>query len=87
MTDSKLEQSLQDLHNEIDNTQTDNEHHQAVLDDLKTHVQKAIDEPDEDHHLSLSKRLEDAILMFGIEHPTLTAAIEQVSENLSALGM
>ena len=87
MTEPKLQQTLKDLHDEIDNTQTDDEQKQAALDDLKTHVQKVLDEPDGDHHLSLSDRLEKTLVLFEIEHPTLTAAIEQVSENLSALGI
>ena len=40
MPKAKLHQSLRDLNDEIDMTQTDDEEKQAALDEMKTHVEK-----------------------------------------------
>ncbi len=87
MSQSDLQKKLKDLHQATEKTETDDEQRRAVLDDLKGHVQKALDEPDGDHHQSLSERLKNNLLVFEVEHPSLTAAMEMVSEQLSSLGI
>jgi hypothetical protein len=87
MSKSDLQKKLRDLHQEIEKTEPDDEQRQVILDDLKGHVQKVLDEPDGDYHHSLSERLKNNLLVFEVEHPSLTAAMEMVSEHLSSLGI
>ena len=87
MTQSDLHQSLQDLNDEIEKTQTDDEHKQAALNDIKTRVDKVLDDPDGPHHLDLPESLEKAVILFEHDHPSLSRAIEITVNSLSAMGI
>ena len=87
MPKAKLHQSLRDLNDEIDKTQTDDEEKQAVLDEMKTHVEKVLDDPDGPHHLDLPDPLEKAVILFEHDHPSLSRAIEITVNSLSAMGI
>jgi hypothetical protein len=87
MPKSELHQSLRDLNDEIEKTQTDDEDKQAVLDEIKTHVEKVLDDPDGPHHLDLPEPLEKAVILFEHDHPSLSRAIEITVNSLSAMGM
>jgi hypothetical protein len=87
MPQSELHQSLRDLNDEIEKTQTDDEEKQAVLDEIKTHVEKVLDDPDGPHHLDLPEPLEKAVILFEHDHPSLSRAIEMTVNSLSAMGI
>jgi hypothetical protein len=87
MTQSDLHQTLRDLNDEIERTQTDDEDKQAVLDDIQTRVQKVLDDPDGGHHSDLPEPLEKAVIMFRLEHPSLARAMEITVNSLSAMGI
>ena len=87
MPKSDLHQSLKDLKDEIEKTQTDDEHKQVVLDDLQTRVQKVLDDPDGPHLLDLPDPLEKAVILFEHDHPSLARAIEITVNSLSAMGL
>jgi hypothetical protein len=87
MPKSELHQSLRDLNDEIEKTQTDDEDKQAVLDEIKTHVEKVLDDPDGPHHLDLPEPLEKAVILFEHDHPSLSRAIEITVNSLSAMGI
>ena len=87
MAQSDVNQSLQDLNGEIERTQTDDEHKQAVLKDVQTRVQKVLDDPDGGHHLDLPEPLEEAAIKFEVEHPSLARAMQIAANSLSAMGM
>jgi hypothetical protein len=87
MPQDDLHQSLRDLNDEIDKTQTDDEEKQAVLDEMKTHVEKVLDDPDGPHHLDLPDPLEKAVILFEHDHPSLSRAIEITVNSLSAMGI
>jgi hypothetical protein len=87
VTQSEVHQSLQDLNEEIERTQTDDEHKQTVLDDVKTRVQKVLDDPDGGHHVDLPESLADAAIKFEVEHPSLASAMQIAANSLSAMGM
>ena len=87
MTESDLQKKLQDLHDEIEKTETDDEDKQATLNELQTLIQQAMDEPEDHHKQSLRVRLRESLLGFGVEHSSLTASMESVCEYLSSLGI
>ena len=81
MAQSDVHQSLQDLNDEIERTQTDDEEKQEVLTDVQTRVQKVLDDPDGGHHLDLPEPLEDAAIKFEVEHPSLARAMPSSSSS------
>lgn len=87
MAESELQKKLQDLSDEIERTETNDTAKQASLNEIQDLVQKAMNEPDDQHKQSLRERLRESLLSFGVEHPSLTASMEAVSEYLSSLGM
>jgi hypothetical protein len=76
MPQDELHQSLRDLNDEIEKTQTDDQEKQAALDEMKTHVERVLDDPDGPHHLDLPEPLE-----------SLSRAIEITVNSLSAMGI
>jgi len=87
MAESDLQKKLQDLHNEIEKTQTDDEEKRATLNELQSLIQQAMDNTEDHHKQSLREQLQESLLGFGVEHPALTASMEKVFEHLSSLGM
>jgi hypothetical protein len=87
MPQDDLQQSLRNLNDEIDKTQTDDEEKQAILDEIKTHVEKVLDDPDGPYHLDLPEPLERAYILFEHDHPSLAGAIEVTINSLSAMGL
>ena len=87
MTESDLQKKLQDLHDEIERTETDDEDKQATLNELQSLIQHAMDEPGDHHKQSVRERLRESLLGFGVEHPSLTTSMETVCEYLSSLGI
>ena len=87
MAESDLQKKLQDLHDEIERTKTDDKDKQATLNELQSLIQQTMDEPEDHHKQSLRERLREALLGFGVEHPSLTASMEAVCEYLSSLGI
>ena len=87
MVQSDVHQSLQDLNDEIERTQTDDDEKQAVMDDVQTRVQKVLDDPDGGHHADLPGPLEDAAIKLQVEHPSLARAMQIAANSLSAMGI
>ncbi len=87
MAESDLQRKLQDLSDEIERTETDDATKQASLNEIQDLIQKAMNEPDDQHKQSLRERLRKSLLSFEVEHPSLTANMETVSEYLSSLGI
>ena len=87
MAESELQKKLQDLSDEIERTETDDAAKQTSLNEIQNLIQKALDEPEDYHKQSLRDRLRESLLSFGIEHPSLAANMETVSEYLSSLGI
>jgi predicted transcriptional regulator len=87
MTESDLQKKLQDLHDEIGKTETNNPEKQATLNELQSLIQQAIEQPEDHHKRSLRERLSDSLLEFEVEHPSLTGNMERVCEHLSSLGI
>lgn len=86
MTDQKLSQLLEQLHTELERTESVDEKGRELLRYLETDIQKFIG-PSEDSNDSLLERLQEAIDHFEVEHPAITAALSQVLNALNNAGI
>ena len=86
MTDQKLRELLEQLHDELANTETVDDKGREMLSHLSADIQKFID-PAEEDDMSLFGRLQDAIDHFEVEHPAITAALSQILNTLSNAGI
>ena len=86
MTDQKLPELLQQLHDELERTESVDEGGREMLRHLSEDIQKFID-PAEDDDETLLARIQDAIDHFEVEHPTITAALSEVLNTLSNAGI
>lgn len=89
MADSNLNKSINDLNQELSQQQP-TEKTQAIADDLKTHVQPMVENPEADHspnYQTLGERLNLALVDLDVDHPRLSSAIQSVLNELSAVGI
>ena len=86
MTDQKFRELLEQLHDELANTETVDDKGREMLSHLSADIQKFID-PAEEDDMSLFGRLQDAIDHFEVEHPAITAALSQILNTLSNAGI
>lgn len=86
MTDQKLRDLLEQLHSELERTDSVDDKGREMLSHLNTDIQKFLDPAEEDDE-SLLERLQDAIDHFEVEHPAITAALSQMLNTLSNAGI
>ena len=86
MTDQKLRELLEQLHNELEQTATVDEKGREMLAHLNTDIQKLL-KPSEDADQSILSQLQDAIDHFEVEHPAITSALSQILNTLSNAGI
>lgn len=86
MTDQKLPEILQQLHDELERTESVDEEGREMLSHLSADIQKFIDPAEEDDE-TLFGRIQDAIDHFEVEHPAITAALSQMLNALSNAGI
>jgi hypothetical protein len=86
MTDEKLREQLQQLHDELERTDSVDEKGRELLADLDADIQKILGQSDAEPS-SIQERLQDAIDHFEVEHPALTAALSQMLNTLSNAGI
>jgi hypothetical protein len=90
MDDKKSRKLLQQLHDEINNTQTVDEKGSELLKDLDGDI-RALLERSEDHpmqvHSSFVQRLESTFSHFEVTHPELTTLISKLLDTLSNAGI
>jgi hypothetical protein len=89
MPESNLNNSLNNLHNELAQPQP-TEKAQAIADELRAKIQPMVEQPDADHSIhykSLGERLNLALVDLEVDHPRLAAAIQTVLEDLAAVGI
>ncbi len=86
MTDQKLSQLLEQLHTELERTESVDEKGRELLRHLEVDIQKFIG-PTEDSTDSLLERLQEAIDHFEVEHPAITTALSQVLNALNNAGI
>jgi hypothetical protein len=90
MVDQELRKLLEQLHSEIERTQTVDEKGQELLRDLDVHIREILDRSEGksmQSHPSTAQRLEDTIDYFEITHPTLTTILEKVLATLTGAGV
>lgn len=89
MDNPNLNNSLQELHNQVSQEQP-TEKAQAIADDIRTNIQPILEQPTENletHYKSLGERLNLALVDLDVDHPRLSAAIQTVLDELAAVGI
>ena len=90
MDNKKSRKLLQQLHDEINNTQTVDEKGSILLRDLKGDISELLERSEENpaqSHPSIVQRLESALSHFEVTHPDLTTLISKLLDSLSNAGI
>lgn len=88
MTDKKLSELLEQLHNELGNLEDVDETGRELLRHLSADIQKLLERTEgTPADESMLQRLQDVIDHFEVEHPALTAALSQMLNTLSNAGI
>ena len=89
--DNKIDRELlQQLHDEINNTQCIDEKGSELLRDLEGDIRELLERSGETQmqvHPTVLQRLESALSHFEVTHPGLTALISKVVDSLSNAGV
>ena len=86
----QLHETLQQLHEELEETPKVDDNVRELLRSVMQDIQRLLDEeggPSTLHHRSLIGRLEEATTHFEASYPNLTAAAGRVIEALSSMGI
>jgi hypothetical protein len=86
MSDPKLRELLEQLHDELARTESVDEKGREMLRHLNADIQTFLD-PAQENPATLLGRLQDAIDHFEVEHPAITAALSQMLNTLSNAGI
>lgn len=89
MAQSDLNDKINDLHNELNSVQPTPKT-QAVVEDLKNEIHPIVSAPDADHSIhykSLAERLNLALVDLEVDHPKISRAIQDVLDELAAVGI
>ena len=89
--DNKIDRELlQQLHDEINNTQTVDEKGKDLLRDLDRDIrallERSEEHPDEEHPFVI-QNLESTLTHFEVTHPELTALVSKLLDTLSNAGI
>ena len=88
MDNNKFRELLNQLQNEIKNTQTVDEQGNQLLRDLDGDIHALLERSEENSvQDTFVERLEGVFYHFEVTHPTLTAAISTVLDSLSGAGI
>jgi hypothetical protein len=90
MDNKELQNLLQQLENEIKNTQSVDDKGRMLLNDLEEDIRKLLERSGESLvqlHPSLVQRLKDSLNHFEVTHPELTALISRLLDSLSNAGI
>jgi len=86
MANQKLRELLEQLHKELENTQSVDEKGREMLSQLNADIQQFLD-PTQENPPTLLGRLQNAIDHFQVDHPAITAALSQVLNTLNNAGI
>ena len=86
MTDQNLRELLEQLHNELERTNSVDEKGREMLSHINVDIQKFLDPSEEDDD-TLFDRIQDAIDHFEVDHPAITSALSQILNALSNAGI
>jgi hypothetical protein len=90
MADPELNELLEQLHSEIENTETVDEKGQELLRDIGADIRDLLERSEGSHlqvRASTIQNLEDSIEYLEITHPTLTTILSRVLEILGGAGV
>ena len=90
MDNRELRELLEQLHGEIEHTDTIDDKGQELLRDLSTHINELLDRSEPDRvqpHPSTIKQLEDAIDTLEVSHPTETFILSKILAILCNAGI
>ena len=89
MTDNKLSNLLEQLHDELDSTEAVDEKGRELLRDLNADIQELLkrSEGAGSQDDSLLERWQESIDHFEVTHPTLTTALAQILNVLNNAGI
>ncbi len=90
MDNNKLRELLDQLQNEIKNTQTVDEQGHQLLKNLDEDIHSLLErseDPATHSEDTIVERLEGVLYHFGVTHPTLTVVISKVLDSLSGAGI
>lgn len=87
MTNQKIQELLEQLHDEIHKTDTLDENGRGMLEHLTADINALLASGDGKPEESLVERLQDSIDHFEIEHPSLTMALSEMMKILSNAGI
>jgi hypothetical protein len=90
MVDPELNELLEQLHSEIENTETVDEKGQELLRDIGADIHDLLERSEGSHmqvRASTIQNLEDSIEYLEITHPTVTTILSRVLEILGGAGV
>jgi hypothetical protein len=90
MVDQELNELLEQLHSEIENTETVDEKGQELLRDIGTDIRELLERSEGSRiqiQPSTIQRLEETIEYLEITHPNLTTILSRVLETLGGAGV
>ncbi len=90
MANEELRKLLQQLHDEIEKTQTVDEKGTAILSDLDGDIRALLERSEEQLTAiqpSIIQRLDAVLLHFEVTHPDLTVMISKLLDTLSNAGI
>lgn len=90
MSDENLRKLLEQLHDELERTQSVDERGDEMLRHLDADIRDLLKRSEEGQELSdesVAERLQDAVDHFGDTHPTLTITLSEMMRILSNAGI
>jgi len=90
MDNQEINKLLEQLHDEIKNTQAVDEKGTGLLRDLEVDIHALLERSEENPsqlHQSSIQRLEDTLYHFEATHPSLTLLVSKLLESLSNAGI
>lgn len=86
MSDNKLRELLEQLHDELTRAESVDEKGREMLRHISGDIRQFLD-PAQENPETLLERLQKAIDHFEVEHPSITAALSQMLNTLSNAGI
>ncbi len=90
MDNQQLRRTLEELHAELEQTESVDDETAAVLNELEQHIQSLLKRPDQElmsKHHGLTANLRSALASVGEMYPRLTLYIERVLDGFNEMGI
>jgi len=87
MSNEKLRELLEQLHNELDQTESVDERGDELLRHLNSDIRNLLERSRPETRESMLERLQDTIDHFKVTHPTLTKTLSEMMTILSNAGI